>query len=204
MASSSTTTEKSSRRAIRWGVACLVAVMVLDVLPWGLLPDDRPKQWLNPLIGRAGMWQSQWTMFTPRPQVNHFWMTANVQDADGQSLEDYSSPYWPTVGTWEKFVGFRYVNYFNRLSLPKNRVATRDFAEYLSRTLGPRNVDEPAEPVRIELYLNNVQMDPPSDGKLPPKDEIGWIMQSQLLETVDPFAAEPETGFEIENIWTVP
>lgn len=204
MASSSNNTDKISRRAIRWLVAVLVAVMVLDVIPWGLLPDDRPKEWLNTLIGRAGMWQSQWTMFTPRPQVNHFWMTANIQDASGQRLDDYSSPYWPTVGSWEKFVDFRYVNFFNRLSLPKNRIATHDFAEYLSRSLGAGEGRDPPAPVRVELYLNNVQMDPLSDGELPPKEEIGWIMQSQLLETVDPFVAEPDSDFEIDNIWTVP
>lgn len=184
--------EKRKRLGVRLFVLCLVSILLLDVCPWGVLPSDRPKELLNALTYRAGIWQGQWVMFTPRPSVNHYWLTAGVYDAQGNRLEDWSSPYWPTVPSWEKFLRFRHLNYFNRVSLPKNQLATTDLAEYLSRTVGPVDSNGHPERVRVELHSNNVEMVPLEKGPFPPPEEVVWVTQSKWLATVDPNAEESE------------
>ncbi|MCR9292350.1 MAG: hypothetical protein NXI32_06495 [bacterium] len=196
--------QDAHRGAVRWFVIAFVGVMILDVLPWGILPSDRPKELLCAVTNRGGLWQSQWTMFTPRPSVNHYWLTADVFDASGQALESWSSPYWPSASLSEKFLKFRYMNYYNRLCLPKNQIATRDFAEYLSRTLGTQDGQQNPQPVHVELQLNNVQMVPPSDGSLPAAEEINWVVQSKWLETINPFQEAPADDVTSTNIWTLP
>jgi hypothetical protein len=197
--------ENLRRNFARSLFALLLVIMVLDVLPWDAFPSDRPKELISELTNGSGLWQGQWTMFSPRPAVNHYWFTATAYGPEGSEVEQWSSPYWPNESTFRKFFEFRFLNYYNRLALPKHRIATRDFAEFLSRSFANEQGEPGVEALRLELYLNNVEMVPLEVGQFPPKEEVGWVVQSTQLESLDPFSsvAVPEQSSS-GNIWSIP
>lgn len=161
--------------------------MASDVLPWEILPDDRPKERLSAVLNRLGIWQGQWSMFAPNPSVNNYWLTAELQTPDGEKVE-WSSPYWPEASTWEKFHGFRSLNYYNRLQLPQYRFAAEDLAAYLRRQMtaehdGALPVDDSngAAQHHLRLFANGLRMVYPTDSSLPPPEEITWVTYSEVI-----------------------
>lgn len=174
----------------------IVAVMALDALPWGVLPSDRPKEHLGELTNRCGIWQGQWMMFAPKPSVNNLWLTAKVYDSGGNEVDFWTSPYWPDESAGAKFLRFRHMNYYNRLNLPQNQVACRDFADYLGRTLAEQK--GASDPFGVELHSNKYQLISPKTSRLPRSDELVWVTQSIFL--VD--TRGPEVGFlELKPLW---
>lgn len=99
-------------------IRCLVVLFlvgcVIDGLPhewkWGAIP----KACVDPIWQRLGLWQGQWSMFTPHPVLNNGWTEVEWVDTD-QNRHVWSSPDWKAASGWEKFYRFRHVNYFNRL-----------------------------------------------------------------------------------------
>lgn len=182
--SSSVPSDKTRRFCVRVFVALMFFCMSLDTVPWGILPTDRPKDWLKEITMRTGIWQGQWSMFTPGPVVTNFWMTADLPQPDG-STETWSSPYWLDVGTVEKFYRFRYMNYYARLHLNGNRPAANDFARYLLRTRVDESVQSElaAEERPLQLLSNGLDIVMPSDGSLPPPDELTWLTFSNVIGT---------------------
>ena len=169
-----TFSERSPKRALIRGFALLaIAVIVLDTLPrnWGWLTGT--KQAVSSVLNRVGLWQGEWPLFAPDPVVNNGWFTAEIRDPDG-TVTRWNSPFWSEASAWDKFVGFRYIDYFNRLTLPSNFPAADDFADYLAREVG-----RPVASVR--LYKNQVLLQMPDDGSLPPREEIAWMFSSELV-----------------------
>lgn len=161
----------AKRRAVRLFALVAIFVIVLDTLPrnWDWLTS--PKRSVSSVLNRIGLWQGEWPLFAPDPFINNGWFTADVRSGDG-TVTQWNSPYWSEFGAWDKFVRFRHVDYFNRLTLRSNAPAADDFADYVARTSG--------KPVAsIRLYKNQVLLQMPDDGSLPPRDEITWIFSSE-------------------------
>ena len=161
----------AKRTLIRVFALLVIFVIVLDTLPrsWGWLRP--PKQMLSSVLNRVGLWQGEWPLFAPDPVINNGWFTAEVHAIDG-TVTQWSSPYWSEASGWDKFIDFRHVDYFNRLTLRTNAPAADDLADYLAC--------EANKPVaRVKLYKNLVTLQMPDDGTLPPRDELGWIFNSE-------------------------
>lgn len=196
MLNSTISSRRLRRCAVRVFVCLLIPCLALDAVPWGALPSKRPKQWLSEFTKRTGLWQGEWAMFAPRPYVNNYWMTADIETADGLR-DQWMSPYWPMESSWSKFVNFRHMNFYNRLHLPMNSVARGDFAEYLRNDY--RDASGKPQPARsARVYLNGVNMIMPDAEQLPAPEEITWVTFSELAAESPPPVA---TQFEPEDLW---
>lgn len=185
------------RNFIKLFFAVLVAVMALDATPWNVLPSDKPKELLGEVTNRAGIWQGQWMMFAPNPSVNNLWLTANVYSKDGTPQDGWTSPYWPTESGWKKFHHFRYMNFYNRLNLPQNRVAVQDFAEFLAEELATKH--EYDSEIEIEMQSNSYQMISPEPGLLPSEDELVWV--AKTVQLFDSREGEPPPAIDFVPLW---
>lgn len=153
----------------------LMSIMFLDVLPRDVPGLKGIKSVLNAGLNRIGLWQGPWTMFTPDPVIGNGWFSAELTLSDGSTVK-WDSPYWADKSTWEKFVRFRHVNYYNRLYLPANSAGIGDLQDYLARSLvGP---DSPPV-VSCEMSRTRLQLLLPEDGSLPLPDENEWVFTAE-------------------------
>jgi hypothetical protein len=159
------------RRAVRAFAIFFIAAMVIDSAPQSWRWLSGPKRAISALFNRVGLWQGEWSMFAPDPVINNGWFTAEIQNADGTSSQ-WNSPYWVEITNRDKFLQFRYLNYFNRLPSPWFQLAREDFADYLAR-----KSRAPVESVR--LFHTRMQLIMPEDGSLPKRDEAQWMFTSQ-------------------------
>lgn len=179
------------RAGIRLFFVVVVCVIVADVLPPSVYPIQAPKRWLRTGLTYAGLWQGQWAMFSPNPSINNTWLSAEYVNDSGE-LVTWNSPYWASVGTWEKFYRFRYLNFYSRLQLNHNAVAAGDFAQFLRRSgAGQESAetagDYEADPSgtlpkgEVRLFVSGLRLVIPEDGSLPPRDEALWVSFSEVL-----------------------
>jgi len=162
------------KRYVRIFFVIVIAVMSLDVTPPSCPGMSRPKRWLSAFLNRVGLWQGQWVMFSPNPVLNNAYLTAEIDDKDGNRTY-WDSPDWKHVSNWEKFYRFRDMNYYNRIYLPQNLLATNDFADYLARTSSKSPV------ARLKLVRTPMTMVVPETGTLPKRDDTIWISSSNFL-----------------------
>ncbi len=198
------------RAAARAFFLLFVSVLLIDTSPstWAWM---RPlKQIVCPILNYCGLWQGQWTLFAPAPILNNAWLSAEVYRPDGTQHEVWNSTYWAKSSGWERFVGFRRMNYRNRMAA-SDPLAANDLADYLARqlispTAHPVNVHasspiksqrdnttllhdsnqsiestQPTLPWRIVLSRNQLNLVMPDDGVLPKRDETLWISSSKNL-----------------------
>lgn len=151
-----------------------VATIFIDVSPpsWSILRI--PKKCLSPILNRVGLWQGQWSMFTPNPVLNNAYLTAEMEDRVG-AITYWDSPDWKRVGSIEKFYRFRELNFYNRIYLDENASAIADFADYLRRTEGFGSLR------RLKLTHNPLTMVSPEENPFPSREETIWISSSNFL-----------------------
>ncbi len=185
----------------RWGVRvffiAFVIVLVIDTAPATLVGIAPAKVYLWPLLNRVGLWQGQWTLFAPNPRINNAWLSAEVYRPDSSQPEYWNSIYFAGTSTWERFSGFRHINYNNRIQT-QGPEALADLSDYLARqlisptarpvvALEAKIGEHSSEPVsqlpnwRIVLSRNELNVSLPDDGTLPTRDETLWISSSQNL-----------------------
>jgi len=112
-------------------------------------------------------------MFAPDPVLNNGWFTAEIQSTDGTTSQ-WNSPFWIEKGSAEKFLRFRYLNYFNRLPSPWFEQAREDFTDYLAR--------QSRMPVEsVQLHHVRMRLIMPEDGSLPKRDEASWMISSEIV-----------------------
>ncbi len=181
----------------------VMVVVVVDTAPPMLPGASEAKAMLHPLLNYSGLWQGRWTLFAPNPKINNSWISADVYQPDGQLKETWNSTYWPETEGWERFLGFRHINYNNRIHTI-DKSAADDLADYLSRKLispevtpklrvelgaasspthssGGKVVVE--NPWRIVLSRSELNISLPDDGTLPPREETLWLSSSENLTT---------------------
>lgn len=167
-------THRGPRRvAVRLFTISIILVMLLDTLPHNWLWLTPAQNRLTSLLNRVGLWQGEWPLFAPDPIVNNGGLSADLYLADGTQLL-WNSRSWARASTWQKFVGFRHVNYYNRVALPRYTPAADDFVDYLVR-----QTDDPV--AQIKLYQNKMTFVPLEGGSLPARDELPWNFSSQLV-----------------------
>ncbi len=193
------------RVAIRAFFLAFVAIVAIDTAPatWKWLQPA--KQTLSPLLRRVGLWQGQWTLFAPNPTLNNAWLSAEVFRPDGTQEQIWNSAYWAKTNGWERFVGFRRMNYAIRMAAVNPSVAN-DLCDYLARQLiasTARPIAQPivsgdasqppagaadtaatrdlARPWKIVLSRNQMSIVLPADGTLPKRDETISIASSKNL-----------------------
>lgn len=180
--------------AVRIFFVVFATVVAIDIAPrkWTWL---RPvKQVVCPPLNYFGLWQGQWALFAPNPILNNAWLSAEVYRPDGSQQEVWNSTYWANSNGWDRFVGFRRMNYGNQMAAA-DPGAANDLADYLARLLispTARPVEHPvaeaAESVgpsqstwRLVLTRSQMNIVLPDDGTLPARDQTLWISSSKNL-----------------------
>lgn len=177
------------RAAARSFFVVFATVVLIDIAPrnWAWM---RPvKQAVCPHLNYCGFWQGQWTLFAPNPILNNAWLSAEIYRPDGSQQEVWNSTYWANSSGWERFVGFRRMNYRNQISAA-HPDAANDFADYLARQLISPTAqavpysEAPAaqQPTwRLVLTRNQMNFVLPDDGTLPTREQTLWISSSKNL-----------------------
>ena len=196
---------RAKRIAVRWFVLSIFFIILVDAGPGAFSIFAAAKSVVSPWLTRVGLWQGEWTLFAPNPAINNAWISAEAVAPDGK-LETWNSTYWAGTSGWERFLGFRYINYSNRLPTQDQAVAD-DYADYLARQLisptarhvaarastgaatGPPSPTlsenelspPPSETWTLSLFRSQLILSLPEDGSLPPREEVLWISSSQNL-----------------------
>lgn len=193
------------RWVIKLFVATLLLVIVVQCAPRRFAAIDFAKDAIGPVARRLGLWQAEWALFAPDPQLNNAWLSAEIYAPDG-TLTTWNSTYWGTASGVQKFRDFRMLNFGNRLSR-RDPLARDDFADYIARQMiGPgvqavvvadgaivpvqnaasenlsnQTDSKPGDRWRLVLFRSQLLMTLPADGALPSRDETLWISSSQQL-----------------------
>ncbi len=186
--------QRLQRLAIRLFMCFICAAVLIDTAPNSLRFLSGAKLKLTPWLNRMGLWQGGWTLFAPNPGINNTWISAEVYAPDGQ-LDTWNSTYWADTNGWQRFRGFRHINYTNRIQT-QGKAAADDYADYLARQLiSPTASAIIAEPEqlatsidadsqshwRLQLARNRMNISLPDDGTLPSREETMWISSSENL-----------------------
>ncbi len=175
--------QRHKRRAVRFFFCLFLCVLVVDAVPDELPGAGQAKWFVGPFLNRTGLWQGQWTLFAPNPKINNAWISAEVYAPDGSQSAFWNSTYWAETSTWERFSGFRHINYNNRIQTQGKRAAD-DLADFLARSLiTPTAVATTDRQAARRLVLSRTELNVvlPDDGTLPSRDETLWISTSQNL-----------------------
>lgn len=175
--------QRLKRRLVRLFFCLFLIALVADASPDELPGAGYAKQLLVPLLNRTGLWQGQWTLFAPNPKINNAWISAEVYAPDGTQSAFWNSTYWSETSTWQRFTGFRHINYNNRIQTQGKRAAD-DLADFLARSLiTPTAVATTDRQDTRRLVLSRTELNVvlPDDGTLPNRDETMWISTSQNL-----------------------
>lgn len=171
------------RKLVRLFFCLILIALVAEASPDELPGAGYAKRWLGPWLNRMGLWQGQWTLFAPNPKINNAWISAEVYAPDGTQSAFWNSTYWAETSTWERFAGFRHINYNNRIQTQGKRAAD-DLADFLARSLiTPTAVATTDRQDARRLVLSRTELNVvlPGDGTLPNRDETMWISTSQNL-----------------------
>lgn len=123
----------------------------------------------------VGLWQRPWTLFAPDPRTDFGWLSAEIITSDGSSTR-WTSPFWSELGVYDKFIGFRSLNYYGRFRDPLIQSVSDDLADYLSRNESPHSVTS-----RVELSLSVLEILPNEDEPYPDRDETITMLATKPL-----------------------
>ncbi len=165
---------KLRKQLVRVFFLIVIAVMAVDIAPPSFPGASLPKRFLSSILNRTGLWQGQWVMFSPNPVLNNAFITAEFEDETG-NRKYWDSPDWKRESTLKKFLRFRHINFYNRIYLPGNSLAVKDFVNHLVRS------DFPIQTGKLKLERTAMTMVQPEPGTLPSRDETIWISSTSFL-----------------------
>lgn len=124
-------------------------LLFVDALPRTSLLHQRLKNWVDPFLDVTGLWQGSWQLFAPEADKIDVRVTAEINYADG-STRSWESPDWREMSSWQKFVNFRSMEYYDAVRRNDNSAAWDSLADYLARTV-PAAGGSPIKPTKVTL-----------------------------------------------------
>ena len=123
----------------------------------------------------VGLCQRPWRLFAPDPRKDFGWLSAELIARDGSSTP-WTSPFWSELSVYEKFVGFRSLNYYSRFRDPLIQSVSDDLADYLSINVLPAYLTS-----RVELSLSAFETLPNDDQPFPSREETITMLVTKPL-----------------------
>src|SRR6476620_9736923 len=171
-------------RALNTLIAAIVLVVVIDTCPQTRLAVHNL---IGPWLVRLGIRQDVWNLFAPEPDLVNTHLKAEITYPDGERRE-WHGPEWSKTTAWQKWVGHRYVEWYDHAPLRSGAASWESWCRYIARKERPEvpNADRGAE-VRM-IYQESLIPSPenrpwPSIRKPPVFDE-GWVL------TIEKFVEE--------------
>lgn len=124
-------------------------LLFVDALPRTSLIHQRLKNWVDPLLDVTGLWQGTWQLFAPEADKIDVRVTAEISYADG-STRSWESPDWRNLSSWQKFVSFRSMEYYDAVRRNDNSAAWDSLVDYLTRTV-PAAGGSSIKPTKVTL-----------------------------------------------------
>ena len=149
----------SKRQLTNGFLACFLVLILIDGLPSTSLFHGRLKRVVDPLLDASGLWQQSWQLFAPEVDKMNVRMSATFRYVDGEERA-WQSPDWPDMGSLEKFVRFREMEFVDAVRQDANAGAWASYARFLERRYGHPN----KELSSITLRRHWVTVPPPTAG----------------------------------------
>jgi hypothetical protein len=157
--------------------------MVVQSIPDNTSSDDNVPTVSNRILGNRiqsyldciGLWQRPWTLFAPDPRKDLAWLSADISAREGATSR-WSSPLWSEASVYDKFFGFRHLNYYNRFRDPLIQSVSDDLADFLGAYESPYPVTG-----RVELSLSSIKTLPNEGIPFPSRDETMTMLVSKPL-----------------------
>ena len=127
----------------------------------------------------VGLWQRPWTLFAPDPRKDFGWLSADLIASDGSSTR-WASPFWSELSVYDKFVGFRSLNYYGRFRDPLIQSVSDDLADYIYTNESPD-----FSTIRVELSLSAFETFPNEEDPFPSREETTTMLVIKPLAVRD-------------------
>lgn len=137
------------RRLTSLFLGAWLLLLFVDTLPSTSLIHQRLKDKVDPFLDVTGLWQGTWQLFAPEPDKIDVRVTAEISYADG-STRTWQSPDWRDTSSWQKFVNFRAMEYFDNVRDDDNAAAWGSLADFLARTV-PAAGGSSIKPTKVKL-----------------------------------------------------
>jgi hypothetical protein len=142
-------------------IVALLVVFALDTLPCTPEPVRRA---MEPLLDSSGLWQGTWSLFAPIPDARNHRLRADLYFVDG-THRVWNSPDWSSQSSWQRFVGHRHSEYFEKIWEDENSAAWPAFAQDLMRR---ERASMPSAPAPSQVALTVIW------GDVAPPSADGW------------------------------
>ena len=147
------------RPLVIFGVLAYWSVSLIDGLPPSNVVHERLNDWVDPMLNRTSIWQSNWNLFAP--EIDH-WNSGIecVITWDDGTESVWTHPDWTTASRWERFRNFRRIEYYERLTLNQGQPAWPVFAEITATQLAQ---EQGKTPRLAELFFHGETIPPPEE-----------------------------------------
>jgi len=156
-------------------IGAAVVCCVLDALP---CTPPAVRQWLIPVLGRAGLWQGPWTLFAPIPDSQNHRVRVTFEFDDRPAVV-WWSPDWKHQSPGERFLSHRESEFLEKITADSQRIAWHGFVRALGRDLGC----DSARSIHMVVELRMI----PPPGTAPSDDDVTeHVLYSWVAEDAGP------------------
>jgi hypothetical protein len=170
--------------AVNAFIAAIILVVMIDTVPQS---PEAVHALIGPWLVRLGIRQDVWNLFSPEPDFVNTHLKAEITYRDGQRRE-WRGPEWSKTTAWEKWIGHRYVEWYDHVALRSGSASWESWCRYIARMERPDlpNADRGAEVRMIyqEAEIPKAEHRPWRSMRKPPEFGDGWIL------TIEKFGEE--------------
>ncbi|MES2657796.1 MAG: hypothetical protein V4689_04215 [Verrucomicrobiota bacterium] len=150
------------RRVTSLFLVAWLLLLFVDAIPRTSLIHQRLKIWVDPFLDVTGLWQGTWQLFAPEADKIDVRVAAEISYADG-TTRSWKSPDWRDMSSWQKFVNFRAMEYYDNVRGDANSPAWGSLADYLARTV-PAAGGHTIKPTKVTLARHWSLVPPVQEG----------------------------------------
>ncbi len=148
-----------NRTRVNVFLALVLPILVIDGFRPGCHAHAQLAERLHYPLTITGLWQGPWRLFAPDIRRANLRLAASIQFTDGATAT-WTSPDWPEVSAWQKFVGMRRTNYYASILLADREPAWDGLCAYLARTVAHPQGKAVAV-AQVTLLLSGADIPPP-------------------------------------------
>lgn len=143
-------------RAKLWTCNAFIALLLIVILIEGFpFSAPRMREIVNPFSKSLGIYQWEWNMFAPEPDVVNTRLSAEIEYYDG-TVVNWSTPEWRKLSYFQRFMQFRDHEYLEKMGDLTFSKHWPRFADYLVREHGDPQAQSEVKVVRIFTQMAEI------------------------------------------------